>query len=71
MYILTSVIHVCFTLYLCKQAWEEKVRVIYMYRMHNKVPYSGKFSLVQTFALSPVSAPEEIFVVLNFAPSLC
>ena len=35
------------------------------------IPYSGKFLLLQTCALSPVSPPEEIFVVLIFAPFLC
>ena len=34
------------------------------------IPYSGKFSLVQNFAESLVSALEEIFVVLIFARSL-
>jgi hypothetical protein len=31
--------------------------------------YSGKFSLVQKFAKLLATALEEIFVVLNFAPS--
>ena len=31
------------------------------------VPYSGKFSQVQTFAKMPPEAPEEIFAVLTFA----
>ena len=33
------------------------------------IPYSGKFSLVQNFADSPFTRPEEIFVVLIFASS--
>ena len=32
-----------------------------------KIPYSGKFSLVQIFAKNPVSPPEEIIAVLIFA----
>ena len=35
-----------------------------------QIPYSGKFSLVQNFADLPITRPEEIFVVLNFASSL-
>ena len=35
-----------------------------------QILYSGKFSLVQNFADLPITCPEEIFVVLNFVPSL-
>ena len=35
-----------------------------------RIPYSGKFSLVQNFAELPPSPSEENFVVLNFALAL-
>ena len=36
-----------------------------------KIPYSGKFLQVQTFAKMSPEAPEEIFAVLIFATKPC
>ena len=39
-------------------------------RVHDRIPYSGKFLLVQNFAELVMSPLEEIFVVLIFVRSL-